>query len=450
MRTFAKHTFITGVTQVASFGLGLLTSLVIARGLGPDGKGIYTLTMSVPALLVTLCHLGIQWATVYYVAQRMYPMPEILGSNVWLAIWLGIGSTGLGVILLFFFGELLVPGVPQGYLFIALLAIPAELFFSYLQYMLLGAEHIPAFNLINILQKGVALLFLIILVWFVKAKVVGAITAALISWIITNGALLLIVKRISGGIVFIVNRSYVKASIIFGIKSHIGNIFWFLTHRLDVFLVNGYLGPAAVGYYSLSVALGESLWMISQAASTVLLPRIAGETDENRRRSLTPVVARTVILTTALLAIAMAVFSPWLIRSLYSEAFLPSVWPLQGLLPGIVALSAGRVLANDITGRGYPLLNTYIVGGGLVVNIVLNVLLIPICGILGAAIASSASYILIFIIRLFFYCRLSGNRWTVVVLPQRGDWIMYRSILKVLGGIWKKTRAIRRGVQIIR
>lgn len=103
MRTFAKHTFITGVTQVASFGLGLLTSLVIARGLGPDGKGIYTLTMSVPALLVTLCHLGIQWATVYYVAQRMYPMPEILGSNVWLAIWLGIGSTGLGVILLFFF-----------------------------------------------------------------------------------------------------------------------------------------------------------------------------------------------------------------------------------------------------------------------------------------------------------------------------------------------------------
>lgn len=65
-------------------------------------------------------------------------------------------------------------------------------------------------------------------------------------------------------------------------------------------------------------------------------------------------------------------------------------------------------------------------GAGPIVNIALNVVLIPRYEIAGAAWASSISYSLILIARLFLYCRLSGNRWAVVVFPQREDWTIYR------------------------
>jgi len=107
---------------------------------------------------------------------------------------------------------------------------------------------------------------------------------------------------------------------------------------------------------------------------------------------------------------------------LYSSAFLPAVRPLQILLPGIVALSVGRVLANDVAGRGRVMLNNY---AGLVTvatNVILNILWIPKYGIAGAALASTGSYTLAFFTQLFLYARLSGNHWTMVLghLPADG------------------------------
>ena len=161
--------------------------------------------------------------------------------------------------------------------------------------------------------------------------------------------------------------------------------------------------------------------MISNAASTVLFPWVAAETEEQRRKEFTPLVARTVLWTTGLGALALALLSRWIVLLLYSEAFLPAVGALQALLVGIVALSAGRVLANDIAGRGFPGLNIYIGLAAVLTNVVLNLLWIPRYGIVGAAWASTASYTVSFLGALFFYCRLSGNRWTKVVFPQPGD-----------------------------
>lgn len=210
-----------------------------------------------------------------------------------------------------------------------------------------------------------------------------------------------------------------------------------------MFLVNGFLNPVAVGFYSIGVALVEKLWLISQSASTVLFPRVAAETDEQRRKDFTPMVARTVLWVTALGAIALAFVSHWIVLLLYSEAFLPSVRPLQILLLGVVALSVTRVLANDIAGRGRPILNTYVSVATLGSNVILNLIWIPRYEIAGAAWASTVSYSLTLVARLFLYCRLSGNSWTKVVLPQRGDWALYRRTGVALGQwIRAKARAV--------
>jgi len=422
---FVRGTTVTFISGILNLLLGIGTSVILARVLGPEGRGIYALAILLPSLIVTFGNLGIGPATVYYVAQGEFRRQEILGNNVLLSV--GIGGIGIvaGLIVVLFFRENVFPGVAPGYLLLALVLVPVQVFFSYVRYVLLGAQRIKEFNYVQIVQSVLFLGFVALALLGLKAGVNGAILAGLFTWLVVDALVFHLARRVAGGVNFKPNISYMKRATTYGIQAHLANILGFLNYRVDMFLVNGFLGPAAVGLYAVGVGLVEKLWMISQAASTVLFPRVAAETDEQRRKEFTPLVARTVLWTTALGALLLALFSRWIVLLLYSEAFLPTVSALQALLVGIVALSAGRVLSNDIAGRGFPGLNIYTGLAAVVTNVILNLFWIPRYGIVGAAWASTVSYTVLFLGVLFFYCRLSGNRWTSVVLPQRGDWMVY-------------------------
>jgi len=340
--------------------------------------------------------------------------------------------------------------VAQGYLLLALALIPVNLLFSYVRNILLGAQRFKEFNLIAIIHSVLFLGFLVVALWALRAGVTGAILAGISAWLFTDMVLLLWAGKVTGGIVFKLNPTYIKKASIYGIQAHLGNILGFLNYRIDMFLVNGFLNPAAVGlngflnpaavgFYSIAVGLVEKLWLISHAASTVLFPRVAAETDEQRRKEFTPIIARTVMWITVLGALTIFLLSRWIVELLYSRAFLAAVQPLQILLPGIAALSVSRVLANDIAGRGRPIVNTYVSLGTLATNVMLNILWIPRYGIAGAAWASTVSYGVTLLARLLLYCRLSGNSWSKVVFPQRGDWAIYRRTGLALGH-WVKAK----------
>ena len=426
MSTFTKNTTITFAARILSLILGIGISITIARLLGPKGKGIYTLAVLLPSLIVTLGNLGIGPATVYYVAQGNYRRQEILGNNIVYAIVIGAVEVLAGLIIALFFHQSTFPGVAQIYLLIALALIPGSLLFAYLQNILLGAQRFKEYNLIAIIQSLLFLAFIIIALWMLKTGIMGVLVSGALAWLLTDLVLFILAGKVAGGISFKLNLAYLRKASVYGIQTHISNIIAFLNYRMDMFLVNGFLNPVAVGFYSIGVGLAEKLWLVSQSASTVLFPRVAAENDEKKRKEFTPLVARSILWISILGALVIFFLSRWLIILLYSKAYLLSVQPLQILLPGIVALSIGRILANDIAGRGRPILNTYVGAGAFVTNLALNLIWIPRYGIAGAAGASTVSYTVILLGELFFYCHLSGNHWTVAILPQRGDLGLYR------------------------
>ena len=437
MSRFVKATGFTTGTRVLTLVLGLGTSIILARVLGLEGKGIYALAVLLPSLIVTFGNLGIGPATVYYVARRDFRRQEILGNNVLLS--LVIGGLGLlaGLVLVFFFREIVFSGIASRYLLLALVLVPVQIFSSYVRYMLLGAQRIKEFNYVQIAHSVAFLALVALALLGLRAGITGAILAGLITWLVVDALVFHLARTVAGGIDLKLNTAYVKRAATYGVQAHLSNILGFLNYRVDIFLVNGFLGPAAVGLYSVGVGLVEKLWMVSQAASTVLFPRVAAESDEQRRKEFTPLVARTVLWISALGALALAFLSHWIVLLLYSEVFLPAVGALQALLIGIVILSSWRVLANDIAGRGFPRLNIYTGLAAVATNVALNFLWIPRYGIVGAAWASTVSYTVSFLGALFFYCRLSGNPWTRVVFPQRGDWMLY----------WRTGRALGRWVK---
>ncbi len=423
--SFVRGTTVTFGAGFLQLLIGIGTSVSLARVLGPEGRGIYALAVLLPSLIVTFANLGIGPATVYHVARQAYPRSQILGNNVVLGLLLSALGVGAGFVVVAFFSDTLFGGVPRAYLFLALMLVPLELLFSFVRYVLLGAQRIRDFNAVQIAHSILFLLCILVALVGARGGTPGAIVAGLVSWLVADILVLVLARKTAGGFSFLPNVPYLKKAAAYGAQVHVANILGFLNYRVDMFLVNWFLGPAAVGLYAVGVGLVEKLWLVSHAASTVLFPRVAAESDEERRSAFTPLVTRTVLWTTALGALVLILVSRWVVVLLYSEEFLPAVGALRALLVGVVALSAGRVVSNDLAGRGFPRISIYTGSVAVAINVALNILWIPRYGIAGAAWASTVSYSAASAVAIAFYCRLSGNRWTVVVFPQRGDWALY-------------------------
>jgi O-antigen/teichoic acid export membrane protein len=145
---------------------------------------------------------------------------------------------------------------------------------------------------------------------------------------------------------------------------------------------------------------------------------------------LTPFALR--ITATVMLAacLSMALVGNWLIVSLFGESYAPAYPALLALLPGLFGLCYASILRLDLLGKNRPGSVSLMMGAGAALNLLLNLLLIPSIGIVGAGIASSTAYLLVSLAMLLLYCRISqvSLAHTLFILPS--DLARLRPLLK--------------------
>jgi O-antigen/teichoic acid export membrane protein len=96
------------------------------------------------------------------------------------------------------------------------------------------------------------------------------------------------------------------------------------------------------------------------------------------------------------------------------------------------------VLNGDLAGRGRPELGSRSAGISLVINVSLNLILIPKWGISGAALSSTVSYTMVSLVMLYYYVKLSGSNAFDVTMIQIKDFKLYTYYLK-RGTAWLST-----------
>jgi len=302
------------------------------------------------------------------------------------------------------------------------------LFFGFISHILIGLERFKKYNFVYFLQSFLFLVLLAILLLGFHFGIKSAILAYVFSFFLVCLILFFLVKKETKKVILKPNWEYFKNTFLYGSKAYLGSIFVFFHTRADRFLINFFIAPFAVGFYSVSAGVAESLWLLSLAASTVLFPRVASETNGRRLKEFTPLVWRSILFITFLMAILLFFVGPWLIPFLYSEKFLPSIQPFQILLLGSLAFCGMGILGNDLSARGKPQLMTYTVGISMILNIILNILWIPKWGITGAAWATSFSYLVCLGIIIFLYSKTSGNKISEILFFQKNDLIFYRNL----------------------
>lgn len=400
--------------QLTAILLGLGTASIVARVLGPAGNGQYAVALLLPSLLKTFLNLGIAPANVYFVGRGSISARKAAGVSfgVWLALsFVGVSITAL---LIPVYGEQVLPGVPPAMLYLALVIFPLSLLEGYLLSLLQGLQDFRRYNLALLLQPSVMFILVSGLLLIRGGSVTSVLIAAVIAHATNLAATWFLLRQTfdQGGYQQSEIPRYAGKAVEYGYKAHLSNILSYVNYRADTYLVNLLMNPAATGVYVIAVAMSEKLWVLSQAVSTVILPRLSElHSQEEVRRQLTPFLVRWVLVATSLSAVLLFVISAPFIRLFFGDAYLDARNPLLILLPGIVLGSLSRVLANDIAARGRPELNMYTATVVVVVNVACNLLLIPPMRMLGAALATTIAYSVNFGFRLWIYSWVSGNRW---------------------------------------
>ena len=190
------------------------------------------------------------------------------------------------------------------------------------------------------------------------------------------------------------------------------------TYILQALLVNSY-SKEALGLYTMAVTMAELVFYLPDSISTLFMPRVAGSTVEDANRLLGRFARFSTLITlgVAVVLIPVAFAGIHLILPRYVDC-LPA---FLALLPAVVSLSLGKVMISYIAGRGRAGLVSVANVVALVINVVLNLILIPRLGIVGASLASVGSYTALATMTLIIASRLSGQGPLSLFIPGRAE-----------------------------
>jgi O-antigen/teichoic acid export membrane protein len=381
---------------------------------------------SLVAALFVNCGLGL--SSVYFLGKKMFSPAEIASASLGFAATTGsIGFIVASLVVNFFN----VPGltrVPVGALILGFASIPFYNLSDYYFYFLIGSDRIRHFNIVSAARNALQLLLAVLLLPVAGLRLNGAILSwggsfagvALISYIFVN--------RLAP-VRFALRSEILKPSVSFGVKGYLSRIASFLYYRIDMFILSYFMGAVAVGQYAIAVLIAELLWNIPSSLAPAVMFKSASE-DSRGRDLLTASACRHTLLICVIAAGCIALLSRPLVKLAFGSEYLPSVIPLLVLLPGTAFLSLGGVLANDFVGRGKQLMNSFAATVTLLINVPLNLLLIPVWGISGASAASTFSYCVGTGVMLVEFMRITGMKPAEVLVPRAGDLSAYLNLVK--------------------
>lgn len=384
--------------------IALVNAVILFRVLGAAGRGELAF-LTVMANLTTFVSLfGIDIAHGNILGQEPERAKHV-ATNAWLLSAM-LGVTGGSILVLAFIA---MPGIRPDttwpLILAALASVPCMVVALNLRSMAITEYH---FTLANVAMAIVPAINVAGNVSFALIDDL-TVTIALLTWIAGQlVSLLLLAAWASREIGYgSPDRRLMSRAFRFGAKNHLTATMQLGNFRLDQWFVGLLAGNAQLGIYANAVAFAETLFYLPQAVANAQRPDLirAGERDAAHQGA---TGARLAMIVTAGGAAALIVLAPLLMRVFFGEEGVDGTGMLQMLAPGAIGIVLTKVLSTTLVSQNRPLATAMPVAAGLVTTIVLDLLLIPSEGGFGAAIASTAAYMVAGLSMAAIYVRSFG------------------------------------------
>lgn len=432
---FSDRVIVFFMAQVLTAGLGIVNGILLARLIGPSAKGDYYLLTLLPTTLLILCQLGLPQAFGFYSARDL--TRGIVMRAIVLTALLSIPVLLVLLAILPALDTTLFHGLEPILVVLPLIALPFFLSATFTTGIVVGRQAARWLAIVNIGVSLTATPMIIVLVGVLDLGIWGAISAFLLTAVVQAMGFLIGARAVTHKLRPVGSASY-RQLFEFGIPFYPTSLTQFFAYRADVYLIAWLLADpsAPLGYYSIAVAMAELVFFFPNAVSTFFFPHVASTTREESDRQV-PLTSRVTLLLTALVGLLLVPVATVAIDVLL-PAFEPALPALYVLLPGVVAISVSKVLSGYLAGLGRTGLTSVISTMAFVVNVVLNLYLIPHFGIVGASAASLISYTLSSVVYSIVAAGLAhASPWDFWI-PRRSD---IRVISVTVMGMWKRVLA---------
>ena len=407
-------------TRLVVIFINFVTLVLLARILGVEVFGAYSIVILIPNLLFLCLSLGLNTSTIYSIS-RYQDEKEIFITQVLLfgLLWGILGSTFFIIL-----SETLIPSLSFTDLLsnssLYIIVATTLLLIKYYQDAILQA--LGKFNLFN---KSLLLQSFSALVLILFAFILNRLTLEI--------ALLIFIVSTTLGIVvsFMGIDTYVKPALIFsgsyllerlkyGFGAFISQLCMVMLYRVDIVMLDYMTALTVVGVYVLSARLIEMIWLIPDSVGLILFPKLMAKNED--KLALIVTTNRVLLLITVLSIIISALAIYPFILLFFGGEYKESVVLFLYLLPGTVFISLFKVLSRWFNSEGLTAPIACITLIFLLLNILFNLMLIPDYEAFGAALSSLLCYIgLGTSILIMFYRKHRNISIMDIIMPTTTD-----------------------------
>jgi O-antigen/teichoic acid export membrane protein len=360
-----------------------LLTLVVSRQLGPALFGVFSFLTAVVVSANCFSNLGLDTWMVREVTKMPSQGKQYL-SNI---IGLKIGTSLVTIALIFLVFR--TTAIPQTTLSL-LWVLSISLLFNTISQTLWHYGncfkelfyHSVLWAASNIIKAGLGIA-LVLLFHELEPLVWGVVVAEAISLVLS----FCVVHRRFGLFVPEFKFEVWKDFLIRSAPIAMGMIFSVLYFRLDIVMLQFMAEDKVVGFYSAAYKLFEVAVVLPHSFMLVLFPTLVEEyhSDRSQFKGRFKKALAMYSLIGGSIALALWVFSQGIIILMYGDTFLPSISVLD-ILSGVVLLFfINFLLSNILIISGRERINTWNLVGATVLNVTLNLALIPLYGAIGAA-----------------------------------------------------------------
>lgn len=377
----------TLIVRVALISAGFLTSIITARFLGPEGRGIYFYWTTIAALLIQFGNLGLHSSNTYYLAKGDAKLSTLAVNSLWVSLASGLvlGAALTGFIWLqnsTLHGE-------WPYLLPVLAMVPAGLYFLLGTNLLVALDRFSEYNAFELLGRYIGVLAIVFAAWR-WATPESLLIALGISATVICLPLYLRLQALGGA--GSPSTALLRKAFRYSIRAYLIAVLGFLTLRVNVLLLERFVDPMTLGVWSIAAQLLDVVIIIPGTVALVMLPKIMRAADPFRMMQ--SQLRLVVVVLVGICALA-ALLGGRLILWVYGEGFAGSYELLMWGLPAAFAIGLISIHSQYLAAAGMPASLVWIWLAGLIIEVGFAVWLIPSLGGVGAMASLSAAHIVV-------------------------------------------------------
>lgn len=263
-----------------------------------------------------------------------------------------------------------------------------------------GIEKLLDYAVISIIQTLIIAILNIVLLLNFNMGIKGYIISYVIAYAITTLICIIRGNIFKSKLNIKINKDLMKKMIKYSILLIPNSLMWWIMNSLDKVMVTNMIGISENGIYAVSYKIPTILITLTTIFNQAWMFSAVKEKDSKDKVAYTNNIFNALFIgVTTIACLLICLLKPLLSIYVGNEFF--SAWAYTSpLLVGTVFLTLGTFLSNEYTAHkdSMGFLKSSCVGA--VVNLILNFLLIPMIGVLGAALATCISYIAVFVFRL--------------------------------------------------